>query len=568
MSSDSSVESNLSIPSQEELLRKHCAEEGILVHYVYKDEGVSGSTDQRKAFQKMIAAACNPEGSPFQYIFVHSTSRFARNTSDFLAYERQLALNGVEVRSITQKFSKDTGGFISKRVTTMFDEFHSIRTSVDVRRARLHMAREGIWPGCQPPFGFKLEAIGEVRGKTRNRLVIDEGQRAIVELIFGLTQYGDGQSSPLGIKAIVSWLNARGYTTRQGGRWSVNAIHSLLTNSVYKGEYRFNQRTKVDEFSTADLQQVVIIPVDPIIEPERFEEVQQLLERRSPKREGKLISSPLLLAGIAYCKCGSAMTLRTGTGNGGVYRYYGCGRASRYGTFDCTGPKVAEAVLDAAVIGAVRARVMQPERLIGLLGSIEQRRVEKENQANQTVPELQRELQAAETKLRGLIRTASEIPELEHEPVYSKDLAAAMRLVKARRAAIEAASAEIGNSPRITPDKIDVFRARMEELLSGNQKAQLKVYLSKIVRRVEVGEEDIEIIGHDSDLEAVIDQPPSCDAESSDQAVPVVHRTTREWCGRPESNRHRPFGPTDFLTRYGFRRPARGGFGVWTIPSP
>src|ERR1700730_16866158 len=26
------------------------------------------------------------------------------------------------------------------------------------------------------------------------------------------------------------------------------------------------------------------------------------------------------------------------------------------------------------------------------------------------------------------------------------------------------------------------------------------------------------------------------------------------WCGRPESNRHRPFGPTDFLTLYGFRR--------------
>jgi site-specific DNA recombinase len=311
VSSDSSVESNLSIPSQEELLRKHCAAEGILVHHVYKDEGVSGSTDQRKAFQKMIAAACNPEGAPFQFIFVHSTSRFARNTSDFLAYERQLALNGVEVRSITQKFSKDTGGFISKRVTTMFDEFHSIRTSVDVRRARLHMAREGIWPGCQPPFGYKLAPIGEVRGKVRNHLVVDEEQRTTVELIYRLAQYGDGQGAPLGIKAIVTWLNSRGYATRQGGRWSVNAVHCLLTNSVYKGEYRFNQRTRLDEFSTADLQQVVIIPAEPIIEPERFEEVQQLLERRRPKREGKLISSPLLLAGIAYCKCGSAMTLRT-----------------------------------------------------------------------------------------------------------------------------------------------------------------------------------------------------------------------------------------------------------------
>jgi len=46
-----------------------------------------------------------------------------------------------------------------------------------------------------------------------------------------------------------------------------------------------------------------------------------------------------------------------------------------------------------------------------------------------------------------------------------------------------------------------------------------------------------------------------------------------DWCGRPESNRHRPFGPTDFRTIYGFRRLAWararfGSFVVWTIPSP
>jgi hypothetical protein len=29
----------------------------------------------------------------------------------------------------------------------------------------------------------------------------------------------------------------------------------------------------------------------------------------------------------------------------------------------------------------------------------------------------------------------------------------------------------------------------------------------------------------------------------------------RRWCGRGDSNPHRPCGPTDFLTSYGFRRP-------------
>ena len=46
-----------------------------------------------------------------------------------------------------------------------------------------------------------------------------------------------------------------------------------------------------------------------------------------------------------------------------------------------------------------------------------------------------------------------------------------------------------------------------------------------------------------------------------------LRASTSAWCGRPDSNRHRPFGPTDFRTRYGFRR-RRSAFVVWTIPSP
>jgi hypothetical protein len=45
---------------------------------------------------------------------------------------------------------------------------------------------------------------------------------------------------------------------------------------------------------------------------------------------------------------------------------------------------------------------------------------------------------------------------------------------------------------------------------------------------------------------------------------------TESWCGRKDLNPHGPCGPTDFLARYGFRRPCilAAGFGVWTIPSP
>src|SRR5580698_9501098 len=39
------------------------------------------------------------------------------------------------------------------------------------------------------------------------------------------------------------------------------------------------------------------------------------------------------------------------------------------------------------------------------------------------------------------------------------------------------------------------------------------------------------------------------------------------WCGRRELNPH-GLAACGFSYRFGFRRPAKGGFVVWTIPSP
>ena len=50
--------------------------------------------------------------------------------------------------------------------------------------------------------------------------------------------------------------------------------------------------------------------------------------------------------------------------------------------------------------------------------------------------------------------------------------------------------------------------------------------------------------------------PRACDRSdgscTSIQASACLPRRT--WCGRPDLNRHRPWGPTDFHTIYGFRR--------------
>ena len=127
MSSDDSAESNLSIPDQLKKLRKFCEDTDRQVRHVYVDEGISAYLQViRPQFEQMIADVLGGKYPDVSSIVVFAMSRFFRRSADFAIIEQQLNAHGVEIISITQTFSNDSGGFISKRITTMFDEYHSI----------------------------------------------------------------------------------------------------------------------------------------------------------------------------------------------------------------------------------------------------------------------------------------------------------------------------------------------------------------------------------------------------------------------------------------------------------
>ena len=119
--------------------------------------------------------------------------------------------------------------------------------------------------------------------------------------MFRLAHEGDGTGGPMGVKALTSYLNGHGHRTRKGARWGVGQLHKLLTSPTYKGEYRFNRKvwkTKEDKPATEQ----VAVPVDPIIDPARFDAVQSRLKARNPKvmapRVVPDLSWPAMLAGL------------------------------------------------------------------------------------------------------------------------------------------------------------------------------------------------------------------------------------------------------------------------------
>ena len=76
-----------SIEQQIDKCRKFAEQNGYQVVKVYADKALSGKTDQRPQFQKMIS---DSEKSAWTILIVYGVDRFARNRYDSAIYKARL----------------------------------------------------------------------------------------------------------------------------------------------------------------------------------------------------------------------------------------------------------------------------------------------------------------------------------------------------------------------------------------------------------------------------------------------------------------------------------------------
>src|SRR5262245_9382029 len=401
------AEHDLSIPDQRAQLRAWSCANGYEVVAEFVESGASAGSDRRPVFQQMIERACDGEHA-FDLIVVHSYSRFFREAFEQEFYLRKLNKHGVRVISITQAVG-DEGEPVQammRKVIALFDEYQSKENAKHVIRSMKENARQGFWNGATCPLGYKLIEAERRGTKVKKRLTIDPVEADTIKLIYKLYLYGDGTSGALGVKEIVKWLNGRGYRTRKAKTFGVGHLHKILTNTVYIGRWKFNQRSsKTGERKSA--AEVIEIPVPAIIETDLFEQVQRQLHARNPNvMAPRVTTGPILLTGLAICaSCRGGMTLRTGTSKGGrVYRYYTCSSSATKGKTVCRGRSIPMAKLDALVTDHLIARLFQSERLTTLLASLSSRRAERAKALNGRIIALQREVTDADDKLKRLYR--------------------------------------------------------------------------------------------------------------------------------------------------------------------
>lgn len=94
------VQMKESIDAQFRAIEDYCERNNILLMEKYKDEGISGTSDDRPAFQEMIKAS---EDGLFDYVIVLKPDRFTRTMHDETVYIRQLKENNVQVLSVYEE---------------------------------------------------------------------------------------------------------------------------------------------------------------------------------------------------------------------------------------------------------------------------------------------------------------------------------------------------------------------------------------------------------------------------------------------------------------------------------
>ena len=475
VSTGKQAQREISIPDQRRQMNIFCAAQGFHVVDEFSD-AKSARTGKRKGFQALIEAALRPD-KPFDLVLVHSFSRYFRDGIEGEIVARKLRAHGVELQSLTQPVGNDPMGDLCRRMIALFDEYLSAEISKHVRRSQKENALQGFWNGGPTPFGYRA-VVAERRGDTvKKELGIKASEAELVTLIFERYLTGEDGSGPMGVKRIASWLDQHGYRTRKGKCWGTGSVHKILTDPTYKGSHIFNR-----DADNADDR--IVVPVPSIVDEKTFDLVAKTLKARAPvvKAPRVVTNSNLLTGMVSCCGCESGMT--TATGKTGKYKYYKCSPKLRVSTDSCNSSGVPMQELDSGVLGAVSARLFDPERLKAVFEEIASQFAAADAQGSKRISALQGELDEAESELKRLYAAiAKGLADLEDSTVSgmiedTRDRRNRIQKLLSRAQAKAAGEAII--TPAMTAAFARLIKVKLQDQTSGFRRAYLEATVDKI----------------------------------------------------------------------------------------
>ena len=350
-----------SIENQKEYIEDyiHSKPEIKIVDF-YVDDGYSGVNFDRPDFQRMLQDIKNKK---IDCVIVKDLSRLGRNYIEVGRYiERLFPLLGVRFIAINDNFDSADDTAASNNIIIPFknlindaycrDISIKIRSHLEVKRKR------GEFIGAFAVYGY-------MRGKDKNKLIVDPYAAEIVKEIFGMKMDGMSQQenadelNSLGILSPPEYKKEQGsgyktvFQTHSKAKWTAMAVMRVLTNEIYVGtliqgkESTPNYKVKVREKRPREEWIRIENAHEAIISRADFEIISDIIQKDTRVTAGKRAVS--IYSGYLVCAdCGCSMVRKKAYSGSFEYVYYVCS-GNKKNKDTCSSHRISENALNVAV---------------------------------------------------------------------------------------------------------------------------------------------------------------------------------------------------------------------------
>ncbi len=162
--SSSEQVSGTSLDDQEARCRKYCEKQGLEVLHVFREEGASAKTAERKMLLEAMEFCRKNKGS-IDACVVWKVDRFARNAEDHFGVRKILMDYGVMLQSVTEPIGTDPTEKLMETMLAGFAEFDNAIRAMRCSNGMKARIAQGLWP-FKPPTGYKC-AHNKLRGEKK-----------------------------------------------------------------------------------------------------------------------------------------------------------------------------------------------------------------------------------------------------------------------------------------------------------------------------------------------------------------------------------------------------------------
>ena len=343
---------------------------GYSIIGTYADRAISGTTDNRPEFQKMIS---DSKRKLFDLVIVWKLDRFARNRYDSARYKNQLKKNGVKVISATEVISAGAEGILLESVLEGMAEYYSEDLKEKVVRGLSVNAEKCKWNGGTVPIGYVVDL--------EQRLETNPMTAPFVLEAFKM--YDGGHT----ITEIRDYLKDKGVTNTKGKPISWSVIQHMLSNRRYIGEYAFRE---------------IVIPdgIPAIVPRDLFDRVQERLAKNSKAPARAKADETYLLTTKIFCgHCGTSMCGESGQSrNGTIHRYYKC-HAVKKKLNDCKKKAVKKEWIEDLVVNETMAMLMDDDMIEAIVSML----MRLQDEESSDLPIYEKQLRETETAIDNIV---------------------------------------------------------------------------------------------------------------------------------------------------------------------